>query len=513
MDASPDEQPSRTQNSVRNLVVGLASRLLQVVLQFVLRFIFIRELGTALLGLNSLLTSLLGVLAMVDLGFGTAVVYSMYRPLRDGDEPRIAALVAYYKKVYTWIGVIVTILGAAFTPFLKIVVNLPEWDDAYYAYYALALAGTASTYFFAHRVALLNADQKMYVVQRATAVATIVRAVIQGAALLLWHSFVAYLVIQIAASLVLNVCLAVDASRRYPFLKRAPQLDSAEKSTIHSNMKYLAVYKIAGAVLTQTDAVLISILVGTLAVGYFSNYLVIITSLNTLLIIIVQAVTAGVGHLNASGDLNAQRGVFFEFLLVTGWAFGFAAVLFVLLANDFVVLWLGPGFTLSTVTVVAIALPFFMVGLQRPVIVYRETTGIFRQTAWMIAVTAVVNIGLSIAFGRVWGMTGILLATPLARLVTNTWYDPVVLFRERFNRSAAAFFARSGLWAATAAAAWAVASLTTSALPAATTWTRWLMKAAVGAVVTLALLLLVSWPLPEFKAVRRRVLRVIRAGR
>ena len=72
---------SRTKNSLRNIFVGAINRFVSILLPFICRTLIINILGTEYLGLNSLFTSIMNVLNVTELGFGTAITASMYRPI------------------------------------------------------------------------------------------------------------------------------------------------------------------------------------------------------------------------------------------------------------------------------------------------------------------------------------------------------------------------------------------------------------------------------------------------
>ena len=69
-------------NVKRNMLANAASSGIRLVFPFLNRTLFLWLLSPAFLGLNGLFSSVLGVLALAELGFGTAVVCSMYKPLR-----------------------------------------------------------------------------------------------------------------------------------------------------------------------------------------------------------------------------------------------------------------------------------------------------------------------------------------------------------------------------------------------------------------------------------------------
>ena len=102
---------NRTKNSFRNSVIGSGSQIISIFLNFIVRTIFIYTLGNEYLGINGLFTNILLVLNFAELGFGSAIVYNLYKPVAFDEKERIKSLVNFYKKVYLVIGVVVLVLG------------------------------------------------------------------------------------------------------------------------------------------------------------------------------------------------------------------------------------------------------------------------------------------------------------------------------------------------------------------------------------------------------------------
>ena len=66
-----------------------------------------------MLGLNGLFSNVLSLLCLADLGFGTAMAYSYYKPIAENDTKKIAALNKFYSKVYLIIAAAVSVAAAA----------------------------------------------------------------------------------------------------------------------------------------------------------------------------------------------------------------------------------------------------------------------------------------------------------------------------------------------------------------------------------------------------------------
>ena len=152
-------ESSRTKNSLRNIGFGMINRVVSILFPFIVRTIFIKTLGEEYLGLNSLYSSVLQVLNLADLGFASAIVASMYKPIADNDVKKVSALMALYKKLYKVIGFCILFAGLAITPFIGALINgePPEGVNIYIVW-LLYLANTVVSYlFFAYKVSVINA--------------------------------------------------------------------------------------------------------------------------------------------------------------------------------------------------------------------------------------------------------------------------------------------------------------------------------------------------------------------
>ena len=114
---------SRIKNTLRNSIYGIIAQGVLIFLNFITRTVFLKFLNTEYLGVNGLFSNVLSMLSLVELGVGTAIIYSMYKPIAENNKKEIAALMSFYKKAYHYIGVVITILGLLLVPFLDLIVK------------------------------------------------------------------------------------------------------------------------------------------------------------------------------------------------------------------------------------------------------------------------------------------------------------------------------------------------------------------------------------------------------
>ena len=108
----------RTKNASRNIVFGVILKAYQILVPFLMRTAMIYLMGVQYLGLNSLFTSILQVLNLAELGVGSAMVYSMYKPIAEDDDTTICALMKLYRTYYRVIGLVIAVVGCVLTPFI-----------------------------------------------------------------------------------------------------------------------------------------------------------------------------------------------------------------------------------------------------------------------------------------------------------------------------------------------------------------------------------------------------------
>lgn len=433
---------SRTEKSARNAMVAIVCQFASLIISFVSRTFFIKILGADYLGINGLFSNILSVLSLADLGFGTALVYSLYKPLSVGDQKQIAALMSFFRKIYICIALSVLMFGLSLLPVLRFIVNTEKNINHLEWYYILFVINSSASYLCVYKSSILEADQSSYIVKINRTVFLVITNAVNLALLIITHNYFVYLIVQIVGTIATNFSISLFVSKKYPLLKSEEKLDKETKRGIADNIKSLFIYKFGGIVLNNTDNILISIIVSTTMVGYYSNYSLLFGVVLTFSELLFGAFTASVGNLSVSSDMKAVQKVFLTMNFANFWVYGFCSICLFCLLDDFVSLWLGTEYVLGTVTVSIICLNVFMPGMLASVSCFRTATGMFRETKYVFLITAILNLLFSVILGKRWGLNGILIATACSRLLTNVWFEPTVLIKKYFKESPISFFIR-----------------------------------------------------------------------
>lgn len=427
-------QENRSDKSTKNLLYGIIAQLIQSIFPFAARTVFIYTLDQSYLGISSLFTSILTVLSLAELGLNNIVIYSLYKPVAERNHNRIVALINFYKTIYSCIAVVVFIIGIVLIPFLKYLINLPDGIDHLYLYYFLYVLNSSLSYLFVYKTAIIDADQKRYIISKYTAISMISLYTVQIFSLLLFHNFLFFLVIQIFFSVGQNIVLSLKADKLYNLnTKDSSKLNIEEKKKIFSDAKAMLMYKLGGTFLNSTDSMYISALVSTITVGLYANYTLLENLLNKFINLIYDAVIASVGNLNAIENIKKQKFIFDTLTMLFIWMGTVGSVGYFTAVNNIISIWLGNTYCIDTAAVGALTLRFYLPIVLYPIWMYRNTTGIFRNTQGILIYAGILNLILSYILGVQFGLAGILFATSVSRILTSFWYEPKILYKNIFS--------------------------------------------------------------------------------
>ena len=265
----------RTLRSVKNIYWGYLNTVINLILNFVNRTVFIRILGIEYLGINGLFSNILAMLSLADLGFSTAMAYSYYKPIAEDDKEKIAALNSFYRRIYYYIAAAIAVVGISLVPFLDRIVNLDRQIDHLEIYYVLTLAGTVSSYLLVYKSVLIAAYQKNYIVLKYNTLVKLFVTACQIIFMVITKNYVVYLCVVVLGNFINNIRISMTADKMFPFIKSGAALNKEEQHKISQNIKSVFIYKVSSVLINGTDNILISALVGTIWVGYYSNYLII----------------------------------------------------------------------------------------------------------------------------------------------------------------------------------------------------------------------------------------------
>lgn len=442
------KENSRTENSIKNSSTAVIAQICSVALSFVVRTVFIRFLGNSYLGINGLFSNVLSLLSFAELGFGTAIVYVMYKPIAKKDEKAVSAFINFYGKIYRGIGCFIMIAGVALIPFLGELIGdtsqIPAELPSINVIYMLYVVNSASSYFFNYKRSLVTASQNGYIDSINQLQFNIVRNILQIAVLVFFRSFLLYLIIQILCTLIGNVSISLKADKLFPYLKvnRNEKLSKETIRNILKNVMAMACHKLGSVIVSGTDNILITKYVGLVATGQYSNYVLLTTTVKTFYLQIVNPLTASVGNLIATENIEKCYDLFRKILFLNAYIAVFCATCLIGLSNPFIYLFWGHNSSLPMTTVYVIMIIFYINCIRKTAEMYIDTVGLFWQIKWKSVIEAIINLVVSIfCAGQLkMGITGVLIGTLVSNVTTNLWWEPFVVYKYFFKKSLYLYF-------------------------------------------------------------------------
>lgn len=434
---------SRTENSIRNIAFGMAARIVSILFPFIVRTIFIEYLGEEYLGLNSLFKSVLQVLNLTDLGFSSAIVASMYKPIADGDIPKVSALMKLYRRLYRAIGLIILAAGLILTPFIdRLISGNPPADINIYIMWLLYLANTVVSYlFFAYKVSLINAHQRNDITEKIGIVCGTVTCILQLAVVVLWKNIYAYVLLTVINTVVYNLWCSRECSKRFPQYACSGELEEKSKREITRNISALAFQKIGNTISVSLDSIIISASLGLVLVAIYDNYYYIISAIGMFVNLIYGAVTASIGNSIATETPDKNLKDLRKFSFLNTWLVGWCCVCFMCLFQDFMILWMGEDLLFETGIVLLLVLRFYFEQIRKAVLTYKDAMGLWWADKWRPLAGCLVNLILNITLVKYIGVAGVMLSTIVSYAVIEMPWETHVLFKRYFNQSEKSYYA------------------------------------------------------------------------
>ena len=435
----------RIQKAGKNIIFGYISNLVIMLVNFAQRTVFIYVLGKTLSGVNGVYTDVLSVLSLTELGIGTALNYSLYKPVAEHNYEKIKSYMRFYKRAYLTIAGVIAVLGIAISPFLRYILKNPGnlTIEELTLYYYLFLFNTVISYFVTYKYSLVNAEQKNYIQTNINMLTKIVRAAVQIGILFLFRNFLFYLLAQSVVELLQKIFVTVYLNRLYPWLrdKDVKPLTAEETHVVATKTKALICHKVGDVARLQTDKIIISSFVNVDTAAIVDNYVYIITYVGNFVNIIFDSVISGFGNVVATESRERQYLLFRVYRFFACWLFGFGAVGFFHLLSPFIGgVWLRDGdWTLPQITVTLLVADFYLKGGRTVLLNFKIASGLFEQDRYLPLVQGAINLAVSVLLVLKIGVTGVYVGTLVSGILANL-IRPGIIYRVSFDRKPWAYF-------------------------------------------------------------------------
>ena len=432
----------RTENSIKNIIMNFLFNILNYGLRFVSRIVFVKTLSEVYLGLNGLLSNVLGILALTELGIGTAIGYSLYEPLAKKNTNKIRSLMNFYKKAYQIIALVVLSLGLVLLPALPFLIKDTTGINNLNIIYLIFLLNMVIGYLFSYKRTLIDSDQKKYKIVPFIMTFNVITSLLQIVVLLIFKNYIIYLLIQSICIILENLTINKYINKQYPYLKDKSEIkpiDGKELKNIKTKVKALLLHKVGSYTLTSTDNLIISKLIGIVTVGIYSNYSLIVNMISSLIYVLVSNVTSSIGNLIVSEAPQKRLKVFNEMNLICFVLYGISSVCFINLFNPFIELVFGKEYLLTMSIVYIIVINYYLTGMNNTVISIQTASGLYEKDKYIPLIQSAVNLIVSIIFALKIGLAGVFVGTVVSTILPLI-IKPHIVYKYVFEKKLSLYF-------------------------------------------------------------------------
>ena len=501
----------RTKNAARNIAFDGMLKTLNMVLPFLTRTVMLHYLGVQYLGLNGMFRSLFAFLNLAELGVGSAMVFSMYKPIAEDNTEEICALMRLYRTFYRAIGLFIAVMGLALTPFLRrlILGDIPAGMNLYILYFMNLGYTVLSYWLFAYKRCLLDAHQRGDIGSKVGLCVQIVEYTLKYVTLIVFRNYYLYLTIQLLSQVAVNVFTAVQVTKRYPQYSARGRLPREKVLDIFRRVRDLFTSKFSYVVFNYADTLVITAFMGLAALAIYQNYYFILTSLRTFLDVIIAACIAGVGNSLVTESEEKNYRDLSRFTMLFGWVMGVSSAMLLCLIQPFMQIWMGEENLLAFRYVICFAVYFYTMGMNKIINMFKDAAGIWRRDRFRPLVAAMVNLGLNLATVRRLGLYGVLLSSVVSIVLVQIPWLFHNLFQEVFPHRYMWQYVRLFCGLATVALAACAGSCLVCAALRLNVWLALFCNAFVSFVIPNAVFFAVYGRNPSFRESVAQILRVL----
>lgn len=417
---------------ILNIVTSLLLQIVTVISGFILPKIVLSNFGSQANGLVSSISQFLGYITLLEGGVSGVVLSSLYKPLSKKDFGKVSGILKateqFFKNIAS-IYAIYCIVVAIIYPLVK------ETGFSFGYVFSLTLIVGATSFIqymfsLSYRL-LLRADRCSYVVSLSHIVFIILNIILSVISIKIYPSMHFLKIVNVAAFILQPIIYRIYVRRNYPLIKDIqPDNDALEQrwDGFGQNLAYF--------IHTNTDIVILTVFSTLLDVSVYAVYSMIAVALKNLVLSISSPIVPSVGTILASEDDEIKNSTFDLYELIIGFITTFLFVCAIILAVPFVRVYT------SGISDANYIQPFFAVVLllSEAVYCYREpyinvvyASGHFKQSAKYAYTEAIMNIVISLALVKKFGLNGIVTGTCISmiyRMIAHVVYiRKNILFR------------------------------------------------------------------------------------
>lgn len=414
----------RSRMIAKNLLWAILYQVILLALGFIAPRFIILAYGSEINGLQSTISQIVNIIALLQSGVGAASTYLLYRPIAEKDYDtvsiRIYSTIKYFRKIAILFFLIMFLCSFIFAWSMK--KNL-TFGELFICFFLFGLKSALDIYYTSGYVTLFAADQSRYVISIANLIEKIIYYILLFIAIFNKSYFI-WLYIDLVIGCIIKIVYC-----KLIFQKKYSRLINLRKEYRYipiNGRNYSMLNEISHSIVSSSIYVLFSYMYGLEAASIFSIYNLVIILLMTIGIVVYESFASSYGNLNTENNIKKSNKIFASFLS------GFNAMNTILyICAAFLMI---PFISLYTqgMTDVQYINRFLGINISIYGIVYTfripynilvSTNGLFKETSLQPFVFMIISIVSSIIFGSM--KRELILIGPIIFYIGNFLYQKV----------------------------------------------------------------------------------------
>lgn len=410
----------RSRKLLWNTVSSLAQQVTTIVCGFILPRLILGSFGSEVNGLVTSITQFLAIIAFLEMGVGSVVKSSLYKPLANKDDETVSKIIVSAGKFFKRIAIVLVGYIVALC-FLYPYFSNQEFSVFYTAGLIIAIGiNSFSQYYFGLVDGLLiTADQRGYIFYTSQMIAVIFNTAVCA---LMIHLGASIHMVKIATSLIYllrPLVVRIYINKHYRIDKKITYTTEPIKQKWNGIAQH-----VAAVLLNNTGTVVLTLMATLSDVSIYSVYYLVVHGVSQIFISMTNGVQALMGEMLAKKEKQKLDHLFqwTEWSIHTGtmFVFGCTAVLVVPFVQIYT---LGVNDANYMQPLFGLLLTLAHAGhcLRLPYNLMILAGGHYKQTQSNYIVAAVVNVVFSVVTVKIWGLVGVAIGTLLAMAYQTVW--------------------------------------------------------------------------------------------
>ena len=433
----------RSKKSLKNIFYSFLFNLVFTFLLFVSRAVFLNHFNADYLGLTTIITNIIGVLSITELGITSAIGYALYTHLKSGNYNKINELMKFIKQLYIVVGILIFTIGLLILPFFDLIFTSNIEKGTVQVTYLLFLITTVTSYFFTYKQVLIVSDQNMYVVTNVTGIIRIIRTLLQIILIIFFENYFLWIFLELIGNLLTYIIINRAVTKRYKWLNlkgsKSLKVLWQENKDVIINIKNLMFHKLSGIITNQTDSIIISIVSTARDIALYSNYLLVVNGIVNFSTQIFSGLTASIGNLITEKNKEKSYNVFLQLYYFEFFVGVILTYVLYKMINPFIEVWIGSQYLFTNIFIIVISINFFIQVTRRTVDFFKDGFGIFSDI-YAPLIQGLLNLIISLIFGYEFGIIGVYIGTFISSLPIISIWRPYILYRRGFGISFKYYF-------------------------------------------------------------------------